>query len=125
MTGSMAPNLPPGHILIHHPVDAGMKASTWTLAPARLAPASLDPRPVQNDNSPGFPKTVDAARAYALEIKGDRAKRLPWRKIAEKPFIARIEAIRLTHSLDQVLDEIRTPDSSGGASQDVVTEARQ
>jgi signal peptidase len=23
MTGSMAPNLPPGHILIYHPVDAG------------------------------------------------------------------------------------------------------
>lgn len=85
-----------------------MKASsTWTLAPARLAPASLDPRPVKNENSPGFPKTEDSARAYAMEIKGDRAKRLPWRKIGEKLSISRIEAIRLAHSLDEVLDEIR------------------
>lgn len=41
-----------------------------------------------------------------MEIKGDRAKRLPWRKIAEKLSISRIEAIRLAHSLDEVLDEI-------------------
>lgn len=41
-----------------------------------------------------------------MEIKGDRAKRLPWRKIAEKLSISRIEAIRLAHSLDEVLEEI-------------------
>lgn len=99
----------------------GMKASTWTLAPARLAPSSLDPRPVKNENSPGFPKTVDTARAYAMEIKGDRAKRLPWRKIAEKLSISRIEAIRLAHSLDEVLDEIGEseahPQKGGTASE--------
>ncbi|MET4144215.1 hypothetical protein [Arthrobacter sp. UYCo732] len=82
-------------------------SSTWVLAPARLAPASLDPRPVKNENSSGFPTTTDTARAYAMEIKSDRAKRLPWRVIAEKLSISRIEAIRLAHSLDEVLDDIR------------------
>lgn len=84
----------------------------WTLAPARLGPASLDPRPVKNENSPGFPKTADTARAYAMEIKSNRARRLPWRKIAEKLSISRIEAIRLAHSLDEVLDEIRDSTTS-------------
>ncbi|MBG0738973.1 hypothetical protein IV500_05990 [Paeniglutamicibacter antarcticus] len=84
-----------------------MKSFTWTLAPARLAPASLDPQPVKNENSPGFPTSLVVARAYAAEIKADRAARVPWRKIAEKMSISRIEAIRLAHSLDEVLDEIR------------------
>lgn len=106
-----------------------MKSSTWALAPARLAPASLDPRPVKNENSPGFPKTADTARAYAMEIKGDRAKRLPWRKIAEKLSISRIEAIRLAHSLDEVLAEIRESvaeaESQACATQGAVTDGHQ
>lgn len=86
----------------------GMKySSTWAVAPARLGPVSLDPRPVRNENSPGFPTTVPGARDYAREIKAARAKRTPWRKIAERMSITRIEAIRLAHSLDEVLDEIR------------------
>lgn len=102
----------------------GMKASSWTLAPARLAPASLDPRPVKNENSPGFPTTVVNARAYAREIKADRAKRVPRRKIAEKMSISRIEAIRLAHSLDEVLDEVReskAPKQNDSAAQDTQT----
>jgi hypothetical protein len=83
-----------------------MKSSTWSVAPARLAPPSLDPRPVKNPNSPGFPTSAVVARAYAAEIKADRARRVPWRKIAEKMSISRIEAIRLAHSLDEVIDEI-------------------
>lgn len=90
-----------------------MKSSSWALAPARLGPTSLDPRPVKNPNSPGFPTSVVVARAYAAEIKADRARRVPWRKIAEKMSISRIEAIRLAHSLDEVLDEIREAKISG------------
>lgn len=93
-----------------------MKSSTWTLAPARLAPQSLDPRPVKNENSPGFPTSAVVARAYAAEIKADRARRVPWRKIAEKMSISRIEAIRLAHSLDEVIDEIREGEVSGNRS---------
>lgn len=94
-----------------------MKASTWTLAPARLGPASLDPRPVKNPNSPGFPTTVEAARVYAVQIKGDRARRVPWRKIAERMAISRIEAIRLAHSLDDVLEEIRAGEGQTGRAE--------
>ncbi|GAA4034733.1 hypothetical protein GCM10023063_18640 [Arthrobacter methylotrophus] len=82
------------------------------LAPARLAPPPLDPRPLKHPNSPGFPTSVVVARSYAAEIKADRAKRVPWRKIAEKMSISRIEAIRLAHSLDEVLDEIREAGSA-------------
>lgn len=96
----MSETCPAAHI-------TGMKASTWTLGPARIVPADLDPRPVKNGNSPGFPTSVDVARAYAREIKADRAKRVPWRTIAARMSISRIEAIRLAHSLDEVLDEIR------------------
>jgi hypothetical protein len=92
-----------------------MKSSSWTLAPARLAPASLDPRPVKNENSPGFPTSTDVARAYAREIKADRARRVPWRTIAARMSISRIEAIRLAHSLDEVLDEIRAEQGTAPA----------
>lgn len=61
---------------------------------------------MKNPNSPGFPTSAVVARAYAAEIKADRARRVPWRKIAEKMSISRIEAIRLAHSLDEVIDEI-------------------
>lgn len=64
------------------------------------------------------------ARAYAREIKADRAKRLPWWRIGEKMSISRIEAIRLAHSLDEVLDEIReskTPKQNDSAVQDTQT----
>lgn len=91
-----------------------MKSFTWTVAPARLAPPSLDPRPLKHPNSPGFPTSVVVARAYAAEIKADRARRVPWRKIAEKMSISRIEAIRLAHSLDEVLDEIYEANAPAG-----------
>jgi hypothetical protein len=42
-----------------------------------------------------------------MELESDRAVRRPWREIAQKLSISRIEAIRLAHSLDEVLDEIR------------------
>jgi hypothetical protein len=90
-----------------------MKYSSWTLAPARLAPQPLDPRPLKHANSPGFPTSVVDARAYAAEIKADRARRVPWRMIAEKMSISRIEAIRLAHSLDEVLEEIREAEAQG------------
>ena len=89
-------------------------SSTWTLAPARLAPPPLDPRPVKHGNSPGFPTSATVVRAYAMEIKADRARRMPWRTIAEKMSISRIEAIRLAHSLDEVLDEIREANATTG-----------
>lgn len=50
----------------------GMKAAPWTLAPARLCPMSLDPRPVKNPNSPGFPTSAPVARACAAYIKAAR-----------------------------------------------------
>ncbi|WP_193594235.1 hypothetical protein [Paenarthrobacter sp. YJN-5] len=90
-----------------------MKYESWSLAPARLGPVPLDPRPLKHPNSPGFPTSAVVARAYAAEIKADRAKRVPWRKIAEKMSISRIEAIRLAHSLDEVLDEIREVEAAG------------
>jgi hypothetical protein len=46
-------------------------------------------------------------RAYARQVKADRAKHLPRRKIAGKMSISRIEAIGLAHSLDDVLLEVR------------------
>ena len=89
-----------------------MEFSPWTLAPARLGPVPLDPRPVKHGNSPGSPTSAAVARAYAAEIKADRARRVPWRNIAEKMSISRIEAIRLAHSLDEVLDEIREAEAA-------------
>jgi hypothetical protein len=66
-----------------------------------------------------LPPTVLAARAYARETKADRAKRHQWRKIAEKMSISRIEAIRLAHSVDEVIDEILAADAaSSGAAED-------
>lgn len=70
---------------------------------------------MKNENSPGFPTSILVARAYAREIKADRVKRLPWRKIAEKMSISRIEAIRLAHSLDEVLDEIREANTAAAS----------
>lgn len=105
LTANMSPELcPAAHI-------SGMKYSSWSLAPARLGPVPLDPQPLKNANSPGFPTSAVVARAYAAEIKAERARRVPWRKIAEKMSISRIEAIRLAHSLDEVLDEIREAES--------------
>lgn len=89
-----------------------MKASSWSIAPARLGPVSLDPRPVKNPDSPGFPTTTAMARAYAREIKADRAERKPWRTIAARLSITRIEALRLAHSLDEVLAQIRERDAA-------------
>ncbi|ACL41982.1 hypothetical protein Achl_4031 (plasmid) [Pseudarthrobacter chlorophenolicus A6] len=70
---------------------------------------------MKHENSPGFPTTVDEARALARDIKAARAKRTPWWKIGEHLSISRIEAIRLAHSLDEVLDEMRgtSNDSTG------------
>ncbi|GAC1489892.1 MAG: hypothetical protein NVS2B15_08070 [Pseudarthrobacter sp.] len=45
--------------------------------------------------------------------QGCPAKRVPWRKIAETTSISRIEAIRLAHSLDGVLAEIREDEDIG------------
>jgi hypothetical protein len=66
----------------------------------------LDPHPVKNPNSPGFPTTAEEAIAFARCIHAARSERTPWRKIAEQLAISRIEAIRLAHSLDEVLQEI-------------------
>lgn len=85
-----------------------MRGSTiWSVAPARLGPVPLDPHPVKNPNSPGFPTTVGEAIAYARFIEAARSERTPWRKIAEQLAISRIEAIRLAYSLDDVLAEIK------------------
>lgn len=81
------------------------------LAPARLAPASLDPRPVKNPDSPGFPTSEARARAFAREIKAARARRMSWHDIALQMQISRIEAIRLAHSLGEVLARIRESES--------------
>jgi hypothetical protein len=67
---------------------------------------------VDIDAPEGSP-TGQMAWHYAMEIKADRAKHLPWRKIAEELSISRIEAIRLAHSLDEVLDEIREAAPAG------------
>lgn len=95
----------------------------WMLAPARLAPQPLLPRPVKNPDSPGFPVTEQAARSYAMEIKAARAKRVPWRTIAEQMSITRIEAIRLAHSLDDVLADIRSGEAH--SRQDTTTEPQK
>jgi hypothetical protein len=92
---------PAAHILT-------MRGSTiWSVAPARLGPVPLDPHPVKNPNSPGFPSTAEEAIAFARFIQAARSERTPWRKIAEQLAISRIEAIRLAYSLDDVLTEIR------------------
>jgi subtilisin family serine protease len=83
-----------------------MRASIWSVAP-RSGSVPLDPRPVANPNSPGFPKTADEARAGARYIAAARAERMPWRTIAEHLFISRNEAIRLSRSLNKVLPGIR------------------
>lgn len=79
----------------------------WSVAPARLGPVPLDPKPVKNPNSPGFPTTAEDAVAFAHIIHAARSERTPWVKIAEELGISRIEAIRLAHSLDEVLQEIK------------------
>lgn len=98
-----------------------MKAFPWTVPPARLGPVPLDPKPLKMPNSPGYPTTVSAARALARDIKAARAKRTPWRKIAEQLSISRIEAIRLAHSLDEVVDDILKAQTEA----DIATPAHQ
>lgn len=82
----------------------------WMLAPARLAPDTQLPRPVKYVPSPGYPTTAADARAFAREIKADRAHNVPWREIADRLSITRIEAIRLAHDLPGVLAEIKATD---------------
>lgn len=84
----------------------------WSVAPARLGPVPLDPKPVKNPNSPGFPTTAEDAVAFAHIIHAARSERTPWVKIAEELGISRIEAIRLAHSLNEVLDEIAQADAA-------------
>lgn len=84
----------------------------WSVAPARLGPVPLDPHPVKNPNSPGFPTTAEEAVAYARIIHAARSERTPWVQIAEELAISRIEAIRLAHSLDEVPEEIRKADAA-------------
>lgn len=93
--------------------NEGMKTSIWTVTPARLAPASLDPRPLKNSNSPGFPTTEADARIYVRKIKAGRANPVPRRTIAETMRISRIEAFRLAQSLDAVLEESREAAAAG------------
>jgi subtilisin family serine protease len=79
----------------------------WSVAPPRSGPVPLDPRPVANPNSPGFPKTADEARACARYIAAARGERTPWQTIAEHLSMSRNEAIRLSRSLNKVLAGIR------------------
>ena len=88
-----------------------MSGTIWTVAPARLGPVPLDPHPVKNPNSPGFPTTDEEGVAFARFIHAARSERTPWRKIAEQLAISRIEAIRLAHSLDEVIQEIKNAEA--------------
>lgn len=56
--------------------------------------------------SAAFPTNATTARALSRSVLADRAAKAPWRAIAEKMGITRLEAMKLGYSLDDVLAEI-------------------